>query len=69
MKKARYAPEQIAFAARRAESGTPISEVAPSQASPSRPSRKCRFSGMGVAEVRRLKLLEEENCGLRCPRN
>ena len=46
MKSSQYAAEQIALALRQAEGGTPVLEV-------------CRK--MGVAEVRRLKVLEEEN--------
>lgn len=46
MKKSRFMDEQIAFALRQAEGGVPIREV-------------CRK--MGMAEVRRLKQLEEEN--------
>jgi putative transposase len=63
MKKTRYAPEQIAFALRQADSGTPVREVCRklgvSEQNFNRWKR--RFSGMGVADVRRLKLLEEEN--------
>jgi putative transposase len=46
MKKSRFTEEQIAFALRQPEAGTPIVEV-------------CR--NMCVAELRRLKQLEEEN--------
>lgn len=62
MKRKRYTEAQIAFALRQAESGTPVAEI----------TRKIgvseqifyrwkkKFAGMGVAEVRRLKLLEEK---------
>jgi putative transposase len=63
MKKTRYAPEQIAFALRQAESGTAVPEVCRKLGVSEQTFYrwKRRFSGMGVAEVRRLKLLEEEN--------
>ena len=67
MKRTRYSSEQIAFALRQAESGTPVSEVCRkmgvSEQTYYRWKRK--FAGMGVAEVRRLKVLEEENRKLR----
>ena len=63
MKKTRYTDEQIAFALRQAEAGTRVSEVCRkigvSEQTFYRWKRK--FAGMGVAEVRRLKQLEEEN--------
>ncbi len=63
MKKSRYTAEQIAFALRQAESGTLVPEVCRkmeiSEQTYYRWKRK--FAGMGVVEVRRLKVLEEEN--------
>ena len=63
MKKKRFTEEQIAFALRQAESGTPIEEVirklGVSEATFYRWKKK--YAGLGVAEVRRLKQLEEEN--------
>ncbi len=63
MKRTRYTNEQIAFALRQAEAGTRVSEVCRkigvSEQTFYRWKRK--FAGMGVAEVRRLKQLEEEN--------
>jgi putative transposase len=71
MKKTRYSVEQIAFALRQAESGTPVLEVCRKLGIAEQTLRqaqgrlfyrwKKRYSGLGVAEVRRLKLLEEEN--------
>jgi putative transposase len=63
MKKTRYTPEQIAFALRQADGGTPVPEVCRKLGISEQTFYrwKRRFSGMGVAEVRRLKLLEEEN--------
>ena len=63
MKRSRYSEEQIAFALRQAESGTPATEVCRktgvTEQSFYRWKRK--YAGMGVAELRRLKLLEDEN--------
>ena len=63
MKKSRYTVEQVAFALRQAESGTPVPEVCRkmeiSEQTFYRWKRK--YAGMGVPEVRRLKVLEEEN--------
>jgi putative transposase len=63
MKRTRYSEEQIAFALRQAESGTPVTEVCwkmgVTEQSFYRWKRK--YAGMGVAELRRLKLLEDEN--------
>jgi putative transposase len=63
MKKTRYTEEQIAFALRQEEAGTPIADIVRklgvSEATFYR--WKKRFGGMGVVELRRLKQLEEEN--------
>ena len=63
MKKKQHTEAQIAFALRQAENGTPVSEItrrmAISEATFYRWKKK--FGGMGVAEVRRLKQLEDEN--------
>jgi putative transposase len=58
MKKSAFTNEQILYALRQVEAGTPVAEI-------------CRklgiseqtfyFAGMGVAELRRLRQLEEEN--------
>ena len=63
MKRSRYTPEQIAFALRQAENGTPVVEVCRKMGIFEQTFYrwKKRFVGMGVAEVRRLKVLEEEN--------
>ena len=52
---------------RQAESGTPVSEVCRKMgiAEQTFYRWKKKFAGMGVAEVRRLKVLEEENRKLR----
>jgi putative transposase len=67
MKKTRYTEEQIAFALRQAEAGTPVEDICRklgvSEATFYR--WKKQFGGMGTAELRRLKQLEEENKRLR----
>ncbi len=63
MKKSRFTEQQIAYALRQAESGVPLEEITRkmgvTQATFYRWKKK--FAGMGVAELRRLKQLEEEN--------
>ena len=63
MKRTRYSEEQIAFALRQAESGTPVTEVCRKMGVTERSFYrwKRKYAGMGVAELRRLKLLEDEN--------
>ncbi len=67
MKRTRCSEEQIAFALRQADSGTAVDEICRkmgvSEATFYR--WKKRYAGMGVAEVRRLKQLEEENTKLK----
>jgi putative transposase len=63
MKKSKFTEEQIAFALKQAESGTTVEEICRkmgiSQATFYAWRKK--FGGMGVAELRRLRQLEEEN--------
>jgi putative transposase len=63
MKKTKYTEEQIAFALRQEEAGTPVGDICRkmgiSEATFCRWKKK--FGGMGVAELRRLRQLEEEN--------
>lgn len=63
MKRKRYSEEQIAFALRQAESGTPVAEVTRKMGITEQTFYrwKKKYAGMGVAELRRLKQLEEEN--------
>ncbi len=63
MKSSRYTAEQVAFAMRQAESGTSVSEICRKMgiAEQTFYRWKRKFSGMGVVEVRRLRILEEEN--------
>jgi putative transposase len=63
MKSSRYSPEQVAFAMRQADSGTPVPEVCRKMgiAEQTFYRWKKKYAGMGVAEVRKLRILEEEN--------
>ena len=63
MKRSRYTAEQVAFAMRQAESGTPVTEVCRKMgiAEQTFYRWKKKFAGIGVAEVRKLRVLEEEN--------
>ena len=63
MKGKRYTEAHIAFALRQAESGTPVAEITRKLGVSEQTFYrwKKKFAGMGVAEVRRLKQLEEEN--------
>ena len=62
MKSSRYTPEQVAFALRQAEGGTPVLELCRKMGISEQTLYrwKKKFQGMGVAEVRRLRVLEEE---------
>ena len=63
MRKARFSEEQITYALKQVESGRPVGEVC-RQLGVSEQSFyrwKRRFEGMGVAELRRLRQLEDEN--------
>jgi putative transposase len=61
--KKRYTEAQTAFALRQAESGTPVAEIIRKMgiSEVTFYRWKKRFAGMGVAEIRRLKQLEDEN--------
>ena len=63
MKKKTFSEEQIALSLREAEAGTPVTEVCRklgvSEQSFYRWKRK--YAGIGIAEPRRLRQLEEEN--------
>jgi putative transposase len=63
MKKGRFTEEQIAFALRQAETGTPVAEVIRKMGISEQTFYrwKKQYAGMGVAELRRMKQLEEEN--------
>ncbi len=63
MKKSRFTEQQIAYALRQAESGVSVGEIirkmGVTEATFYRWKKK--YAGMGVAELRKLKQLEEEN--------
>ena len=63
MKKSRFTEEQIAFALRQAETGTAVAEVIRKMGVSEQTFYrwKKQYAGMGVAELRRMKQLEEEN--------
>ena len=63
MKKSRFSEEQIAFALRQSESGTAIEEITRKLGVSEQTFYrwKKKFAGLGVSELRRLRLLEEEN--------
>jgi putative transposase len=63
MPKKRFTEEQIAFALRQTESGTTVGEICRKMgvAEATFYRWKKAFAGMGVAEIRRLKQLEDEN--------
>ena len=63
MKKSKFTEQQIAFALRQAETGTPVGEVCRKMGISNQTfySWKKKYGGLGVPELRRLKQLEEEN--------
>ena len=63
MGKKHFSEEQIAFALRQAESGTSVAEVIRKLGISEQTFYrwKKRFAGLGIAELRRLRTLEEEN--------
>ena len=63
MGKKHFTEEQIAFALRQAEAGTSVAEVIRKLGISEQTFYrwKKRFAGLGVAELRRLRTLEEEN--------
>ena len=67
MKKKRYTEEQIAFALRQHESATAVSEIVRKLGVSEQTFYrwKKKYAGLGVAELRRLKQLEEENSKLK----
>ena len=67
MKKTRYSEEQIAFALKQAELGTPVNEVCRKLgvAEQTFYRWKQKYGGMLPSDMKRLKQLEEENTKLK----
>ena len=63
MKKSRYTDEQIAFALKQAETGTPVAEVIRRMGISEQTFYRCKevYGGLCVGEVWRVKQLEDEN--------
>jgi len=63
MRKTTFTEEQIAYTLRQAEAGTPVPEVCRKLGISEQTFYrwKKKFAGMGVAELRRLRQLEDEN--------
>jgi putative transposase len=67
VKKSRYTEEQIAFALKQQEVGTPVEEICRKLGISDATFYKWKkkYSGLGPSELRRLKQLEEENAKLK----
>ncbi|TCP29360.1 putative transposase [Sphingomonas sp. BK235] len=63
MKRSRYTEEQIAFALKQAETGTPVAEVIRRMKVSEETFYRWKkvYGGLGVGELRRVKQLEDEN--------
>lgn len=63
MKQKRFTEEQIAFCLRQHEAGTPVDAIIRKMGISEQTFYrwKKKFAGLGVAELRRLKQLEDEN--------
>jgi len=63
MKKSKFTEEQIAYALRQAESGVSVAEVIRKMGITEQTFYrwKKQYGGLGVSELRKLKVLEEEN--------
>lgn len=67
MKRSKYTEEQIAFALKQAELGTPVEEICRKMGISDATFYDWRkkYGGLGSSELRRLKQLEEENTKLK----
>jgi putative transposase len=67
MKRSKFSEEQVAYALRQAESGTPVGDVC-RQLGVSEATFytwKKKYAHLGVSQVRRLRQLEDENARLK----
>lgn len=67
MKRSRFTEEQVVYALRQAESGTPVGDVCRQLgvAEATFYTWKKKYAHLGVSELRRLRQLEEENARLK----
>jgi putative transposase len=67
VKRSKFTEQQIAYALKQAELGTPVEEVCRKMgiADATFYNWKKKYGGLGPSEVRRLKQLEEENSKLK----
>lgn len=67
MKRTRFSEEQIAFALRLADSGTPVVDVCRQigESEATYYTWKKKYGDLGVSELKRLKMLEDENARLK----
>jgi putative transposase len=67
MKKSKFSEEQVAFALRLAESGTPVADVCRQMGISEATFYvwKKKYAQLGVAELRQLRQLTEENARLK----
>lgn len=67
MKKSRYSEEQVAYALRQADGGTPVADVCRQMgiAEATFYIWKKKYANLGVAEVREMRQMREENARLK----
>ena len=67
MKKSKFSDEQISFALKQADTGTPVAEVCRKMGISEATfyNWKKKFGGLSTSELRRLRQLEEENSRLK----
>ena len=67
MKKSKFSEEQVAFALRLAESGTPVADVCRQMGISEATFYvwKKKYASLGVSELRKLRQLEAENARLK----
>jgi len=63
VRKSRFTEQQISFALKQAETGTPVAEVIRKMGVTEQTFYrwKKQYGGLGVGELRKMRLLEEEN--------